>query len=91
MERKPLNLENKIQGIIDIWRRERTLASEGGHRMPSIDEIPQDQEIVLFTPFTPRECLDTKVFDHDPYNQSVSLDWLQIDPAEDGTSRRTEL
>jgi hypothetical protein len=34
---------------IQQWRRERTLANESGHvQPPSIDSIPQDQEITLW-------------------------------------------
>lgn len=53
----------------------------------AIDRVPQDQEIVTFPQV--RECLDTRAFSdsiarHNTiYNQSVSLDWQQADPAED--------
>lgn len=38
------------------WRMERTSAHEQGHRASGIDEIPQDQEIVLFFPEPPQNA-----------------------------------
>ena len=42
MERKA------VYYAIQQWRRERTLANEQGHQPPSIDSIPEDQEITLW-------------------------------------------
>jgi hypothetical protein len=75
-----MNLENKIRSIIQEHKKTNIAAHENGHQV-DIDVIPQDQEIVLFE----QKWMEELARHNEIYNQSVSLDWQELDPAEDGT------
>lgn len=70
----------RLQSAMDQMRygQDRTIAHEAGE---DVDVYPDIQPGV--DPIVVYECKDIRLETHPAYNQSVTADWLQIDPAED--------
>lgn len=83
-------LAGRIQSALNRGRQQaeqRRLAHETGH-VDHPDILPADEPHVVFDA-NQAECLDTRVFSdqvamhNDVYNQSITQQWEQADPAED--------
>ena len=72
-ESQAARLAGRIQSA--LLRERQKLDRRIAQRQDTYPEIPPPAEPVVVYD---TECLDTKVF-----NQSITADWLQIDPAED--------
>ncbi len=75
----------RIQAAIQAKKRERMAASEGGHKLP-----PEIEEGGLVEPYMPQaEGTELTLWQQDlpkfnkVYNDSITREWIEIDPAED--------